>query len=320
MEIKVKSIKLFCSIVETGSLIAAANKNLLSAPAASRVLSQLEDRLGFKLFHRTNRNLSLTEEGADFYRIAMESVRAWKHLEDYPIRRSHHKRILRVALLARHTSDVTLPAVVKILKKHEEHLRVTIDVHASRDIYYSKYSHPFDVGFGILLSDHDDLVKVNLANLPFCLVMSKENPLSNRKILKPADFARERFIVLSRDIKERNACGPLLGNIDENQIVGEVSSTQVAIRMTRKNVGVHLTDVLAAVKVSDDCAAIPVADPLTIPFSVFWPKSSTALSPEAIECIAEIVNNIQQLGIEVTEDGQSFLQGKVPEKYLDATP
>ncbi|WP_301211044.1 helix-turn-helix domain-containing protein, partial [Turicimonas muris] len=73
MEIKVKSIKLFCSIVETGSLIAAANKNLLSAPAASRVLSQLEDRLGFKLFHRTNRNLSLTEEGADFYRIAMES-------------------------------------------------------------------------------------------------------------------------------------------------------------------------------------------------------------------------------------------------------
>lgn len=149
--------------------------------------------------------------------------------------------------------------------------------------------------------------------------MSKENPLSNRKILKPADFARERFIVLSRDIKERNACGPLLGNIDENQIVGEVSSTQVAIRMTRKNVGVHLTDVLAAVKVSDDCAAIPVADPLTIPFSVFWPKSSTALSPEAIECIAEIVNNIQQLGIEVTEDGQSFLQGKVPEKYLEAT-
>lgn len=262
--------------------------------------------------------MSLTEEGADFYRIAMESVRAWKHLEDYPIRRNHHKRILRVALLARHTSDVTLPAVVKILKKHEEHLRVTIDVHASRDIYYSKYSHPFDVGFGILLSDHDDLVKVNLANLPFCLVMSKENPLSNRKILKPADFARERFIVLSRDIKERNACGPLLGNIDENQIVGEVSSTQVAIRMTRKNVGVHLTDVLAAVKVSDDCAAIPVADPLTIPFSVFWPKNSTALSPEAIECIAEIINNIQQLGIEVTEDGQSFLQGEVPEKYLEA--
>ena len=279
MEIKVKSIKLFCSIVETGSLLAAANKNLLSAPAASRVLSQLEDRLGFKLFNRTNRNLSLTEEGADFYRIAMESVRAWKYLEEYPIKRSHHKRILRVALLARHTSDVTLPAVVKILKKHEDHLRVSIDVHASRDIYYSKYSHPFDVGFGILLSDHDDLIKVDLA---------------------------------------RNACGPLIGNIDESQIVGEVSSTQVAIRMTRKNVGVHLTDVLAAIKVSDDCAAIPVADPLTIPFSVFWPKGSSGLSPEAVECIAEIVNNIQQTGIELTEDGLSFLNGEVPKRYLEA--
>ncbi len=316
MELKVKAIKLFCSIVETGSLLSASNKNLLSPPAASRVITQLEDRLGFKLFNRTNRSLTLTEEGADFYRIAMESVRAWKHLEEFPSKRNHHKRTLRVALLARHTSDVTLPAVVKILKKHEEHLSVTVDVHASRDIFYSKYSHPFDIGFGILLTSHDDLVKVNVANVPFCLVMSKENHLSNRQILRPSDFAKERFILLSKDIKERNACMPLLGNIDDSQIVGEVSSTQVAIRMTRQNVGVHLTDTLAAIKVSDDLTAIPVADPMTIPFSVFWPKSAAELAPEAIECAAEIIRNIRDVGIELTEEGKKFLEPNLPPSKL----
>lgn len=60
-----------------------------------------------------------------------------------------------------------IPAVVTIMKRHEETLRVTMDVHASRDIHYSKYSHPFDVGFGTLLSSHDDLEKRRLLTFLF---------------------------------------------------------------------------------------------------------------------------------------------------------
>lgn len=44
MELKARSIKLFCAVVETGSLLSAANQNAMSAPAASRAVSQLEDR------------------------------------------------------------------------------------------------------------------------------------------------------------------------------------------------------------------------------------------------------------------------------------
>ncbi len=77
--------------------------------------------------------------------------------------------------------------------------------------------------------------------------------------------------------------------------------------------GVHLTDVLAAVKVSDDCAAIPVARSSDNSFQRFLAENSTALSPEAIECIAEIINNIQQLGIEsYGRRTGSFYKGKYP--------
>ena len=78
MELKSKSVRLFCAVVETGSLLAAADKIALSASAASRVISQLEERLGFTLFDRSGKSLTLTEEGADFYRVAMESMRAWQ--------------------------------------------------------------------------------------------------------------------------------------------------------------------------------------------------------------------------------------------------
>ena len=39
MELKARSIKLFCAVVETGSLLSAANQNAMSAPAASRAVS-----------------------------------------------------------------------------------------------------------------------------------------------------------------------------------------------------------------------------------------------------------------------------------------
>lgn len=46
MEMKSRAVKLFCAIAESGSLLAASNKLNLSSSAASRMLSQLEDRLG----------------------------------------------------------------------------------------------------------------------------------------------------------------------------------------------------------------------------------------------------------------------------------
>jgi len=74
VELKAKSIKLFCAVVETGSLLSAANQNALSAPAASRSISQLEDRLHCRLFDRSTKNLTLTEDGKAFYRPARSSI------------------------------------------------------------------------------------------------------------------------------------------------------------------------------------------------------------------------------------------------------
>ena len=304
MEMKSRAVKLFCAIAESGSLLAASNKLNLSSSAASRMLSQLEDRLGVKLFERGNKQLVLSEEGSNFYRVAHEAMKAWKVLEDYSAHRKAKRRLLRTAVMARHCSDVTLPAITKVLKRHEKVLKVTIDIHDSRDMYYSKYSHPFDIGFGTLLSDHDDLEKRIMAQLPMRLVVSKQNPLSAKDIVAPSDYRDENFILLSHDMLERKLTDTLTPNLSEDQVVGEISSTQVALRMVKRNAGVHIT----AISVSDDCKAIPIDVPLTIPFSVFWPKSDKGLNEEAKECISEIVESIEKVGIPLTNFGKSFLK------------
>lgn len=307
MELKTRSVKLFCSVVETGSLLAAANKNALSASAASRAITQLEERLGIALFERSTKTLTLTNEGMEFYRAAIESVRAWKRLEDFTKTGRTKKKELRIAVLARHASDVIIPAVVKILKRHLDTISVSMDVHASRDIYYSKYSHPFDIGFGTLLSTHDDLQKVALAHLPFRLVVSQENPLAAKDRVTKSDYADESFVVLSRDTPEREYSDRLLPENGLAQVAAEVSSTQVALRFVKRNVGVHFTDKLAAMSVSSDCRAIPLADELTIPFYVFWPRTHEELTNEIRELIGEIVSSIAAAGIELTDEGRAWL-------------
>lgn len=306
MEMKSRAVKLFCTIVETGSLLSASNKIGLSPSAASRMLSQLEDRIGIKLFERGNKQLTLSEEGNNFYRVALEAMRAWKVLEDYPTQQKTKRKVLRTAVLARHCSDVILPAITKILKRHEKSLKVALDIHDNRDMYYTKYSHPFDIGFGTLLTEHDDLEKRVLAELPMRLVVSKKNKLAEKDCVDLSDYAKENFIMLSYDMSERKHTDCVHPPLSEKQIVGEISSTQVALRMVKRNVGVHITDSLAAISVSDDCQAIPINHPLTIPFYVFWPKSEKALSEEAKECITEIADSILRVGIPLTEYGQSF--------------
>lgn len=105
-----------------------------------------------------------------------------------------------------------------------------------------------------------------MARLPMRLVVSKQNPLSKKDKVAPADYKDEDFILLSHDMLERKLTDTLTPDLTEDQVVGEISSTQVALRMVKRNAGVHITDLLAAISVSDDCKAIPIDVPLTIPF------------------------------------------------------
>lgn len=57
---------MFSAVVEASSFVAAADSLGMSKAAVSRYVSELEQRLGVRLMHRTTRRLSLTPEGEVF--------------------------------------------------------------------------------------------------------------------------------------------------------------------------------------------------------------------------------------------------------------
>ena len=61
-------------VVDTGSFSAAARRLKVGQPAVSKLVAQLEERLGVKLLVRTTRGLTATEAGLKYYERARRSI------------------------------------------------------------------------------------------------------------------------------------------------------------------------------------------------------------------------------------------------------
>ena len=69
---KFQEMQTFVAVVDAGSFVRAAEALDLSKTAVSRLVGELEARLGVRLLHRTTRRLSLTPEGEVFHERCKE--------------------------------------------------------------------------------------------------------------------------------------------------------------------------------------------------------------------------------------------------------
>ncbi len=76
-----RALGTFVRVVETGSFSAVARETGTSHSAATRLISQLEDHYGVRMFHRTTRRLSLTEDGQDLLNHARHLLEATQEME-----------------------------------------------------------------------------------------------------------------------------------------------------------------------------------------------------------------------------------------------
>ncbi len=78
----INGLHIFIRVVETGSFSAVAREANASQSAVTRQVAQLEDHFGVRLFHRTTRKLSLTDDGQDLVARARHLLEEAEDLED----------------------------------------------------------------------------------------------------------------------------------------------------------------------------------------------------------------------------------------------
>ena len=71
---RLTAMEAFVRVIDTGSFSAAARQLHIGQPAISKTIAQLEDRLGVKLVLRSNKGLTPTEAGQNFYDRARRAI------------------------------------------------------------------------------------------------------------------------------------------------------------------------------------------------------------------------------------------------------
>src|SRR6476661_3743596 len=96
---RLETIQVFCDLIDLGSFSKAAESNGLSQPSVSRLVHQLEDRLGGDLVDRSKRPLQPTTLGKAYYEGCKRLLEQFGELEA-SLRRSQTERALTVRVAA----------------------------------------------------------------------------------------------------------------------------------------------------------------------------------------------------------------------------
>lgn len=125
---RMRRIELLVRAAEAGSFAKAARSLELTPSAVSHAIADLEKVLGASLFHRTTRQLRLTDEGEETYKRGRELLRQLAELETNA--RKTPERLtgtLRVGLGAPLSRNVIMPRLPAFLRGHPQ-LRLEFQV------------------------------------------------------------------------------------------------------------------------------------------------------------------------------------------------
>jgi DNA-binding transcriptional LysR family regulator len=126
-----QELRIFVRAAESGSFSRAARELQLSQPSVSRVIGELEARLGVKLLLRTTRRIAVTDAGALFLDRAREILADMEDAEDAARGLDSLRGLIRLALPVVYGTREIIPLLPKFLALHPE-LKVEMAVSDAR--------------------------------------------------------------------------------------------------------------------------------------------------------------------------------------------
>ena len=131
MSDRLQELAVFVRAAESGSFSRAARELGLSQPSVSRIIGELETRLGVTLLLRTTRRITVTDAGALFLDRAREILAEIEDAEDAARGVDSLRGIIRLALPVVYGTREIIPRLPKFLGLHPM-LRVEMTVSDAR--------------------------------------------------------------------------------------------------------------------------------------------------------------------------------------------
>ena len=288
----------FRATVVLGSITAAAKELNVSQPAVSRLVSDLESSLGFRLFVRQTGRLVPTPEALEFFRevdMMFYGIDRLKQVGEEI--RTLSRATVRFATLPMLSFEV-IPLAVNRFRQRFPQARVRQDVFSSARVVELVASRQLDLGVAQTQTRRED-IEVLISHHARCVcVMEPGHPLANASRLTPVELRDEPLIVLARHtVSASYITNAFADHGIQPRIVAESQPSFAAASMAAKGCGIAIVDELTALAMSDKVAMVPFAPEIPFEIQVMKPKDmplSRASEVLLFEIEAEIGRSFQR--------------------------
>ncbi|GAA3698100.1 LysR family transcriptional regulator [Oceanisphaera sediminis] len=269
---KLSQLNAFKAIVECQTVTAAAERLNLSQPAVSRLLSALEQRLGFQLFIRKGNRLQLSDDGEAFYLEVARAFEAVSGLDQAAASiRAHRFGRLNIAAMPL-LSNTFLPRTLARFLHQSPQMKVALKTYRSEEVVHRVQSQTTDIGFAFI-DEPLAGVRARRVKCESVCLLPASSPLAEKSHIDVDDLADLPLIRHEKDVSQRQF-DALLRRYQLNMTEQiEVSLATTAAALVQEGLGMAITDPFTARIASEHNAVIerPLAFSLPFEFEVLYP-------------------------------------------------
>lgn len=249
---EIRQLEAFAAVYAAGSVTAAARLLDRSQPVVSRQIQDLEHELGFTLFTRTRPQVTLTDQGRQYYEEVRNVLAGLQQLDSrtHEIARGQ-PRPLRVAT----TFGLGTTLVPKVVGRLERTARVfenkmNIDVMAPSQVVQAVADGLADIGITTLPMDLGRCRLEWSGQAPCLMALPGDHALASNELVHLADIGSSTVISMSNKSGLRHRLSTaLLQNLPGTKPRRHVETTAFlsALMLVQAGVGVALADPYTAV-------------------------------------------------------------------------
>jgi DNA-binding transcriptional LysR family regulator len=241
MKLDPVSLRLFVSVVEEGTIAAAARREHIAAAAVSKRLSELEELLDSRLLNRTNKGITATDAGMSLLFMARSAL---NNLNDIVVQMRDYSNGTRgsVQVLA-NISAVTqfLPGLIKSFMALYPLINVVVEEQQSLMITKAVAENRAEVGIFTRLPHGADIEVFPFRRDQLVLLVPADHPLAARQSVRFSETLDHAYVALRSGthlnfqlIKAANDVGRSL------RIRMEVASYDALFLMVQAGIGVGI--------------------------------------------------------------------------------
>ena len=242
-----RQLEAFRAVMLTGSMTAGASHLRVTQPAVTRLVRDLERKLGFRLFERLHGRLTPTPHAVELYpeveKCFVGLDRITKAASDIRQGRAGRLRIAAIPALA----AGVLPHVIATYLAGRPQIRVDLVDGSSPEIAQWVAEGSFDLGFATPAAVHPSVDVHPLCGLKAVAVMSNDHPLAAQPAIRPGDLQGHPLVMLAPTTRLRMQLDDALKEAGiEPMLRIETPLSSVACALAAAGVGIAIVEAFIA--------------------------------------------------------------------------